>query len=146
MVGTIFFIGTVVSALVQPIVGSGSDKFGRRWFFMIGALSLTLGNVVLILARNLFLVFLAWILISFYDIFQLMGSAYITDFVSQEKKAEALGFFNSAGSLTRSLGAAVGGLVISITSISTVLLVSAVFPVVSIIVIFLCLREQRKAT
>jgi len=145
MVGTVFFIGTVFSALVQPIVGSASDKFGRKCFFMIGALSLTLGNVVFILARNLFLVFLAWILISFYDIFQFMGSAYITDFVSQEKKAEALGFFNSAGSITRSLGAAVGGLVISITSISTVLLVSAVFPIVSIIIIFLCVREKRKA-
>ena len=141
MVGTVSFIGTVFSALVQPIVGSGSDKYGRKWFFVIGALSLALGNLVLVIARDLPIVFFAWILVGFYNIFQLTGSAYIADFVPQDKKAGTLGFFNSAGSLTRSVGAAVGGLMISVTGIPTVMLASALFPAIGIVIILLSLRE-----
>lgn len=141
IVGIISFIGTFILALVQPIVGLGSDKYGRKSFFVLGAVGLTLGNLVLLVTTDLSLAFFAWILISLYNIFQLMGSAYITDFIPQEMKAGALGLFNSVGSLTRSFGAAVGGLIISATSINTLLSISATFTAFSIVIILLSLKE-----
>jgi len=134
MVGIISFVGTIISAIIQPFVGMASDKYGRKWFFMLGALSLTFGNLVLIFAKDTISVFLSWILINGYNISQLIGSAYVTDVVSEEKKAVALGFFNSIGSVTRSLGAALGGILISTTSIPEILLASSIFPLLSIII------------
>ena len=61
--------------------------------------------------------------------------------MSTGKKAGTLGIFNSVGSLIRSVSTAIGGLTIANTSISFVILISAVFPLLSILVIFFSLKD-----
>ena len=143
MVGMVFLIGTGAATLIQPIIGSYSDKYGRKLFLILGALSLTFGNIVLFFAQNLSLVLLAQILISNYNIFQFIGSAYISDVVPKKEKGTMLGIFGSMGSLSRSLGAIVGGYIITITSIRTLTLISILFPITSIIIVLSLVVESK---
>jgi MFS family permease len=143
MVGLVFLIGTGAATLIQPIIGSYSDKYGRKLFLILGALSLTFGNIVLFFAQNLSLVLLAQILISNYNIFQFIGSAYISDVVPKKEKGTMLGIFGSMGSLSRSLGAIVGGYIITITSIRTLTLISILFPLTSIIIVLSLVVESK---
>ena len=142
MVGTVSLIGTGVATLIQPIIGLYSDKYGRKRFLILGALSLTLGNIVLFFAQNLSFVLIAQILISNYNIFQFIGSAYISDVVPQKEKSTMLGIFGSVGSLSRSLGAIVGGYIITLTSIRTLTLISIIFPIASITIVLSLLKES----
>ena len=143
MVGTVSLIGTGVATLIQPIIGLYSDKYGRKRFLILGALSLTLGNIVLFFAQNLSFVLIAQILISnYYNIFQFIGSAYISDVVPQKEKSTMLDIFGSVGSLSRSLGAIIGGYIITLTSIRTLTLISIVFPIASITIVLSLLTES----
>lgn len=142
MVGMLSFAGMGVATLIQPIVGSYSDRHGRRPFLAVGALSLASGNVALFLARDLPSAVLAQILISNYNIFQFVGSAYIADVVPETDRSAAMGLFGSGGSLSRSLASAVGGHVIALTSARTVISISPLFPVLSIAIVLFLLKES----
>jgi len=143
MVGIVSLIGTGGATLIQPIIGLFSDKYGRKRFLIFGALNLILGYIVLLLTQNLAFVIMAQILISNNYIFQFIGSAYISDVVPQKEKSTMLGIFGSVGSLSRSLGAIVGGYILTLTSIRTLILGSIIFPIVSIIMVLLLVAESQ---
>jgi MFS family permease len=144
MIGTLSFIGSGFTLLIQPIIGSYSDKYGRRIFLVFSAINLALGNVFLFLANNLFMTIIAEILIRNYAIFNLIGSAYITDVVPQQDKSASIGFLNSIGAVSRSLGAIIGGFIIDLTNIRTLILLSSIFPASSVIIILLLVKEFKK--
>lgn len=146
MVGMLSLVGEGAAMLVQPIIGAYSDKHGRKLFLIIGALNLALGDAVLFSAGDLPLVLVSQILISNYNIFQFIGSAYIADVVPQTDKSAALGLFGSVGSLSRSLGAVIGGCIIAATSTRTLILISAVFPALSIAIILSLLKEPKRTS
>jgi predicted MFS family arabinose efflux permease len=134
-----------VTTLLQPLIGSYSDRYGRKPFLILGAVNLVFGNILLFFSRNLLLVLVARILMSNFGFFRSIGSAYISDTVPQTEKSMALGFFNSVDSLARSIGATVGGYVISLVSMPTLILISPAFPVVGIVIIFFFLKESKPA-
>jgi len=143
MVGTVSLIGTDLATLIQPIIGSYSDKYGRKHFLILGVLSLTLGTIVLFFAKDLSFVLITQILISNHNIFQFIGSAYISDVVPQKEKSTMLGIFGSVGSLSRFLGAIAGGYIITLTSIRTLALISIIFPIASIIIVLSLVAESK---
>jgi len=143
MVGMFSLVGLGIATLIQPIVGVYSDRYGRKPFLILGALNLALGNVVLFFAKNLFFVIIAQILIGNYNIFQFMGSAYISDVVPQKEKSTMLGIFNSVGSISRSLGPIIGGYIITITSTRILILISTIFPIFSIIIVLSFLKKSK---
>jgi MFS family permease len=100
-----------------------------------------LGNILLLFGGNVLLVLVARILMSNFAVFRSIGSAYIADIVPPTEKSMALGLFNSVDALSRSLGAAVGGYVISLTSMPTLILISPVFPAIGIAIVFVFLQE-----
>ena len=144
IVGVLTFLGGGVTMVLQPFLGSWSDNIGRKPFLIVSALSLALGNFTLFLATDFSLALLSQILIRNYSAFLVIASAHITDVVPAEKKSTALGLQNSIGGLSRSIGAIVGGLIITFVNIQTLILVSIVFPVAGIVGILLFLEESRK--
>lgn len=44
--------GTITNSLALPLAGGLSDIFGRRWFFIIGALFSLLGSVIAVSSQN----------------------------------------------------------------------------------------------
>ena len=141
MVGITNFIGTGISAIIQPFTGVYSDKYGRKKFFILTAILLILGNILLIQSRTPLFVTLSLILIRYMNSFQLLSSAYVNDIIPTEEKSGALGLLNATGSLAWSLGAAIGGLIITASNIPTVIFIANLFPVFGIIIIMLSLKE-----
>jgi MFS family permease len=144
-IGMMAFIGMGISTIMQPIIGSASDRYGRKLFFIIAAANLALGNTILFHATNLPLVLVSQILIGNYNIFQLIGSAYISEIVPPTEKSGALGLFGSVGSLSRSLGAIIGGYIIALTNVQTLIGFSVMFPIISIVCIQFFLTESTAA-
>jgi DHA1 family multidrug resistance protein-like MFS transporter len=146
MIGVLAFIGMGVTTLLQPLIGFYSDRHGRKPFLMLGAVNLVFGNLLLLFGGNVLLVLVARILMSNFAVFRSIGSAYIADVVPPTEKSMALGLFNSVDALSRSLGAAVGGYVISLTSMPTLILISPVFPAIGIAIVFVFLQEPKDQT
>jgi MFS family permease len=145
-IGVLSFVGMGVTTLLQPLIGSYSDRYGRKPFLILGAVNLVFGNIMLFFSRNLLMVLVARILMSNFGFFRSVGSAYIADIVPQTEKSMALGFFNSVDSLSRSVGAMVGGVVISMMSMPTLILISPAFPALGIVIIFFLLKESMLAS
>jgi len=143
MFGLLESIGTLSSTALQPFLGSFSDKHGRRPVMVLAASSLSMGLVLLYFVRDLYQAILAAILMSNYNSFQMAASAYISDNSQSEERGRSLGFLNSVGSATRSLGAIMGGLIITGTNIQATILPSAIFPAISIIITVSALKEGR---
>lgn len=144
IVGVLTFLGGGVTMVLQPFIGSWSDRLGRKPFLILSASTLALGNLILYLATDFQLALLSQILIRNYSAFIVIASAYITDVVPAKKKSTALGLQNSIGGLSRSIGAIVGGLTITYIDIQTLILVSIVFPVAGITGIIFFLKESRR--
>jgi len=145
-IGSLAFVGTGVTTLLQPLIGSYSDRYGRKPFLILAAVNLVCGNILLFFSRNLFMVLAAQLLISNFGFFRSVGSAYIADTVPPTEKSMALGFFNSVDSLSRSIGATVGGYVISLTSMPTLMSISPAFPAAGIAIVICLLKESTSQT
>jgi DHA1 family multidrug resistance protein-like MFS transporter len=143
LVGVLTFLGGGVTMVLQPFIGSWSDSIGRKPFLILSAATLALGNFTLFIATDFPLALLSQILIRNYSAFLVIASAYIADVVPAEKKSTALGLQNSIGGLSRSIGAIVGGLIITFIDIQTVILVSILFPIAGNIGILFFLEESR---
>jgi len=140
-IGALSFVGTGVATLIQPLAGYISDKFGRKRVMVLGGLSLTIGNLVLLLGGDVHWVVLSLILISYSNSFNMLASAYISDVVTPAERSGALGILTSLGSFARSAAAVAGGLVISATDVPTALKIAAVFPTMTICIVIFALKE-----
>ena len=144
MIGTVSLVGTGFATLIQPIIGSYSDKYGRKPFLILATIGLALGNIVLFLAEDLSFVIISQLLIGLNSIFQFIGCVYVADVVSQKEKSTMLGAFGSIGSLSRSLGAMIGGyIMVSLVSIQTLILISTIFPIFSVMIILSFLKKSK---
>ena len=61
----------------------------------------------------------------------------------QTEKSMTLGFFNSVDSISRSIGAMVGGYVISMMGMPTLIMISPAFPAIGIAIVFFLLKESK---
>jgi MFS family permease len=142
-VGILSFAGTGISTLVQPILGAYSDKHGRKAALLIGGFTLPIGNIILFLARDLPTALVARILISNFNIFRLIGSSYIADIVPQTSRSSALGFFGSVNNVSWALGSLMGGYIIGLADTRTLILISTIFPIVSLAIVYFILKESK---
>jgi MFS transporter, DHA1 family, multidrug resistance protein len=58
-IGGLLSVSAVIIIAVQPVVGFGLDRFGRRSFLIVGLLSLALSNAIFMLASGITGLFLA---------------------------------------------------------------------------------------
>jgi MFS family permease len=142
LIGAIVFLGTGIATLLQPLSGYFSDKYGRRIVMMISALSLISGNLVLLLGGEAQYVLLCFILINYYNSFNMVASAYIGNVVNPQERSGALGILNSFGSLARAAAPMAGGFVIVAADVPTALKIAAILPIVAIMIVIFAVREQ----
>jgi MFS family permease len=142
-IGTLSFLGTGVSTVLQLFSGHLSDEYGRKPVMALGALSLTGGHLILLLGGAVHWVILSQILISYYNTFQMAASAYVSEIVSPTEKSGALGLLTAIGSVARSSSSLAGGIVITWTSVPTTLTIAAAFPALSILVLLFSVKEVK---
>ncbi|MCJ7771027.1 MFS transporter [Candidatus Bathyarchaeota archaeon] len=140
-IGAVIFLGTGIATLLQPLSGYFSDKYGRRLVMTISAVSLISGNLILLLGGEVQYVLLCYVMINYYNSFNMVASAYIGNAVNPQERSGALGILNSLGSLARAAASIAGGFVIAAADVPTALKIAAIFPVVAIIMVVFAIRD-----
>ncbi len=106
-------IFSTVFALVQfafsPVQGALSDRFGRRPVILISNLGLAVDFVILALAPNLWLLFVARVVLGVTAASFTTANAYIADITPSAGRAGAYGILGSAFGVGFILGPGVGG-------------------------------------
>jgi MFS family permease len=144
MFGLLEFIGMFFSALLQPFIGSFSDKHSRQSVMILTALGVTSGNILLFFTKNFYQTIPSAILLANYSSFKMAASVYISDNSKREERGRFLGVLNATDSASRSAGALLGGFLIIGTNIQTTILTSAIFPVLAIFAISLFLKKTHQ--
>jgi DHA1 family tetracycline resistance protein-like MFS transporter len=105
--------GTIFAAMqffCSPVVGSLSDRFGRRPVVLLSNFGMGLDYVVMALAPTLPWLFLGRIVSGLTASSIPTAMAYIADVTPREKRAAAFGMLNAAFGLGFVLGPALGGM------------------------------------
>jgi len=104
--------GTVFAAMqffFSPVLGSLSDRFGRRPIVLLSNLGLGLDYVLMALAPSLRLLFIGRILAGITASSVPTAQAYMSDVTPREKRAAAFGLLQAAFGFGFVLGPALGG-------------------------------------
>jgi MFS transporter, DHA1 family, tetracycline resistance protein len=108
-VGLLVAVYAAASLIGAPLLGRLSDRFGRRPMLLISILGNMIGFLVLGLAPNLAIVFLARILSGLFAGNISIAQAYISDVTDAQNRAKGLGMIGAAFGLGFIIGPAIGG-------------------------------------
>ena len=100
----------IIQFLCAPIVGSLSDKYGRRPILLLSLLGFGMDYLVLAFAPSIGWLFLARIIAGFFGASFTTGAAYIADVSSPEKKSQNFGLLGAAFGLGFIIGPVMGGI------------------------------------
>jgi len=108
--GALMFLYAIVQFFSAPVVGSLSDRFGRRPVLLIGLVGFGVDYLIMGLAPTLALLFVGRFLSGLFGATYSTASAYIADISPPDKRASNFGLIGAAFGLGFILGPALGGL------------------------------------
>lgn len=100
----------VMQFLFSPVLGSLSDRFGRRPVLLISLLVMTIDYLVMAVAGSLWLLFVTRVIGGITAATQSTAAAFIADISSPEEKSANFGLIGAAFGLGFVLGPVIGGL------------------------------------
>ena len=100
----------VTQFLFGPLLGSLSDKFGRRPVLLIGLVTLAIDYLIMGFAQSLWVLFAGRILAGAAGSTHVTAKAYIADITTPEKRAASFGMIGAAFGIGFILGPVIGGL------------------------------------
>ena len=106
-------IFAAVQFFASPVLGTLSDRFGRRPLILLSNLGTSIDYAILALAPNVGWLFVGRILAGATTASLTIASAYITDVTPEEKRAGAYGMISAAFGIGFIIGPALGGLLAS---------------------------------
>lgn len=109
--GLFIAVWAMVQFFASPVLGSLSDRFGRRPVILISTLGLALDYVLIALAPNLWWLFVGRILSGLTSASIGTVYAYMADITPVEQRAKAFGLIGAAFSFGFVIGPVLGGLV-----------------------------------
>lgn len=107
--GVFSFAWALMQFLAGPVLGSLSDRFGRRPVLLLSSLGLGLDYVLMALAPNLSWLFLGRLISGITAATFATASAYIADISAPEQRAARFGMLGAAFGIGFIIGPAVGG-------------------------------------
>jgi DHA1 family tetracycline resistance protein-like MFS transporter len=110
MIGVFATIWALMQFLFSPVLGSLSDRFGRRPVILLSNFGLGLDYLVMALAPNLAWLFAGRLVSGITSASVPTAMAYITDVTPPEKRSSAFGLISAAFGLGFVLGPALGGI------------------------------------
>jgi DHA1 family tetracycline resistance protein-like MFS transporter len=110
MFGIFGTVWALMQFIFSPVLGVLSDRFGRRPVILLSNLGLGLDYIVMALAPTLGWLFLGRIISGITAASITTGTAYVSDVVAPEKRAQAFGMIGAAFGVGFVLGPALGGL------------------------------------
>jgi DHA1 family tetracycline resistance protein-like MFS transporter len=109
-VGLLFASYSIMQLIFSPILGSLSDKYGRRPVLLLSIIGTGIGFLVLGFAKTLFMLFVGRILDGITGGNISTAQAYIADITTKENRASGMGLIGAAFGLGFIFGPAIGGI------------------------------------
>lgn len=103
-------VWALMQFLFMPVLGSLSDRFGRRPIVLLSNLGLGLDYILMALAPSLWLLFVGRVISGITAASFSVASAYIADITAPEKRAAAFGMIGAAFGIGFICGPAIGGI------------------------------------
>jgi DHA1 family multidrug resistance protein-like MFS transporter len=143
-IGAIFSGFALARAIFMPIVGTISDRRGRRLFIIGGLAMYTVLSVAYLLAGTVY----ALIAVRFFHgIASAMvipiAMAYVADYSPHGKEGNVMGTFMASLFLGMGFGPLIGGVVMDIAGMDAVFLSMAIFSLISLLICIVFLPESR---
>src|ERR1035438_885056 len=107
--GLLVSVFAVMQFIASPILGSLSDRFGRRKIILLALAGSAIDYVIMGLAPNLAWLFVARIISGMTAGALATCNAYIADVTPPEKRAQAFGLVGAAFGFGFAIGPAIGG-------------------------------------
>ncbi|HEV8426709.1 MAG TPA: MFS transporter [Pyrinomonadaceae bacterium] len=109
-VGLLFASYSIMQLIFSPILGSLSDKYGRRPVLLLSIIGTGIGFLVLGLATTVWMLFIGRILDGITGGNISTAQAYIADITTEENRAKGMGLIGAAFGLGFIFGPAIGGI------------------------------------
>ena len=103
-------VWAMMQFLFSPVLGSLSDRYGRRWVVLLSNFGLGADYVLMALATNLRWLFVGRVISGMTAASFSVASAYIADVSPPEKRSGSFGMLQAAFGLGFVIGPAVGGI------------------------------------
>ncbi|HEY0764438.1 MAG TPA: MFS transporter [Pyrinomonadaceae bacterium] len=109
-VGLLFASYSIMQLIFSPILGSLSDKYGRRPVLLFSIIGTGIGFLILGVATTVWMLFLGRILDGITGGNISTAQAYIADVTTEENRAKGMGLIGAAFGLGFIFGPAIGGI------------------------------------
>ncbi len=109
-VGLLFASYSIMQLIFSPILGSLSDKYGRRPVLLISIIGTGIGFLVLGFAKTVLMLFIGRILDGITGGNISTAQAYIADITTPENRAKGMGLIGAAFGMGFIFGPAIGGI------------------------------------
>src|SRR6188508_128906 len=140
VVGLLFASFSVAQLVASPVLGTWSDRWGRRPILIFSLLGTVVSFVMLAVAHSLAMLFAARIVDGLSGGNITTARAYIGDIATEENRAKSFGFLGAAFGLGFIIGPALGGLFAQV-SYTAPIWAAAAITVVATIMAYLWLPE-----
>lgn len=142
-IGLLFASYSLMQFIFSPVLGSLSDKYGRRPILFFSLLGSALGYLFIGYAFALWMVFAGRIIAGITGGNLSTAQAYIADVTTRENRAKGMGFFGATFGLGFIFGPAIGG-ILSRYGIEVPFLFAAVLSFANAILLYFILPETVK--
>lgn len=142
-IGILFASYSLMQFIFSPILGSLSDKYGRRPILFFSILGSAAGYLFIGFAFALWMVFLGRIVAGITGGNISTAQAYIADVTSKENRAKGMGLFGAMFGLGFVFGPAIGG-ILSRFGIHVPFLFAAVLSIANALLVYFILPESVK--
>jgi len=142
-IGILFASYSLMQFIFSPILGSLSDKYGRRPILFFSILGSAAGYLLIGFAFALWMVFLGRIVAGITGGNISTAQAYIADVTSKENRAKGMGLFGAMFGLGFVFGPAIGG-ILSRYGIHVPFLFAAILSLVNALLVYFILPETVK--
>ena len=140
--GLLMAVYSLMQLIFAPMWGRVSDRIGRKPVMMIGIAGLSLSFFMMGMANNLWMLFAARIIGGLLSSANMPTTmAYVADITSEENRGKGMGIIGAAVGLGFVFGPAIGG-VFSKTSLSLPFYISGFSALLTIVLVFLLLKES----
>ena len=139
-IGILFASYSLMQFIFSPILGSLSDKYGRRPILFFSIIGSAIGYLFIGFASALWMVFAGRIIAGITGGNISTAQAYIADSTSKENRAKGMGLFGAMFGLGFIFGPAIGG-ILSRFGIGVPFLFAAILSAINAILVYLILPE-----